>query len=200
MLLVDGKQQSWTDRLLDHLSPQPSAPEPPAPPVDQTQWEKSVDAHKVNTLTIHDIGLIVFQETQSVTDSDSANDTIDGARQKVAHVVINGDSKYGWNRPVTAPPIEPAAKALEDPRTRQAYDSSLAAAREAYLSPTDPTHGATHLNMRHDADRSNFRAGNPHASGYEIKTQSGPFNNSFPTRGKGGLPARGIYVNTYGDE
>jgi hypothetical protein len=175
------------------------APEAPAPPsVDQTQWERSVDAHRVSTLTIHDVGLIVFNETQSITDSDKANDTIDAAREKIAHVVINGDTQFGRHRPATARPIEPSATTLEDPRTRKAYDSSLAAAREAYLGANDPTHGATHMNMRPNAGRSNFRPGGPHGPGFTIRTQSGPFNNSFPTRGKNGLPSRGVYVNTYG--
>ena len=193
--------ESWLGRVADRIKPQPPAPAAPAPPpMDQMQWEKSVDAHKVNKLTVHDIGLIVFNESQSVTDSDDANDTIASVREKMAHVVINGDSEFGRGRPATAHPIEPTAKALKDSRTRQAYDSSLAAAREAYLSPIDPTHGAIYLNMRPNADRSDFKPGGPHAPGYKIKTQSGPFNNSFPTPGKKGLPSRGVYVNTYGPE
>ena len=193
--------ESWLNRVVDRIKPQPPAPESPEPPpLDQTQWEKSVDSHKVNILTVHDVGLIVFNETQSVTDSDNANDSIAGAREKVAHVVINGDSQLGRSRPATAHPIEPTAVALKDQRTRQAYDASLAAAREAYLSPSDPTHGAIYLNMRPSADRSNFKPGGPRAPEYKIKAQSGPFNNSFPTRGKNGLPSRGIYVNTYGSD
>src|SRR6202158_6201814 len=131
---TDARRESWVDSVVDRIKPQPSAPERPAPPpVDQTQWERSVDAYKVNTLTVHDIGLIVFNEMQSYTDSDKANDTISGAREKVAHAAINGDAKLGRNRPVTAHPIEPSAKALKDPRTGEAYNSSLAAARDAYL-------------------------------------------------------------------
>ena len=65
------QDESWLGRVADRIKPQPPAPAAPAPPpVDQTQWEKSVDAHKVNKLTVHDIGLIVFNESQSVTDSD----------------------------------------------------------------------------------------------------------------------------------
>jgi hypothetical protein len=196
-----ARSQSWLDRVADRIKPQPSAPGSPAPPpVDQTQWERSVDAHRVNTLTIHDVGLIVFNETQSVMHDEKANDTVGGAREKVAHVVINGDSQFGRARPKTAPPIEPSAKAMKDPRTRAAYDSSLRAAREAYLSPTDATHGATYLNLRPSADRSNFKPGGPRGPEYRIRTQSGPFKNSFPTPGKKGLPSRGIYVNTYGPE
>ena len=191
--------KTWLDRVLDRIKPQPSAPQSPSPPaVGKTEWDRSVDSHKVNTLTVRDVGLIVFNETQSLTDGDNSNSTIDGARETVAHVVINGDSQFGRNRPATARPIEPSANALKNPRTRKAYDSSLAAAREAYLNPSDPTHGATHLNLRPSADRSKFRPAGPKGPEFKIETQSGPFNNSFPTAGKNGLPARGVYVNTYG--
>ena len=92
----NGHRESWLGRLADRISPQPTDPPLPAPPkLDQTAWEKSVDSHKVNTLTVHDVGLIVFNETQSFTDRDSANDTIDAAREKLAHAIMNGDSQHG---------------------------------------------------------------------------------------------------------
>jgi hypothetical protein len=190
--------ESWFNRALDRIKPQPSAPKTPTtPPVDQTRWEKSVDAHKVNTLTVRNVGLIVFNETQSYTDGDKANDTIDGAREKIAHVVINGDSQFGRKRPVTAGPIEPSAKAIKDPRTKAAYDSSLKAAREAYLSPTDPTNGATHFQFLPNADRSNmkFKKGTP--EGVPLRTQSGPFTNSYLGNH---VKSHQVYVNTYGQE
>ncbi len=195
------QNQSWSDRALDRIKPQPpTAPRPTPPAVDQTALEKSVGAHKINTLTVHDVGLIVFNETQSGTHSDKANDTISGAREKVTHAVINGDSQFGRARPKTAPPNEPSAKAKQDPRTKAAYDSSLRAAREAYLSPTDPTQGATYFNLRRNADRSDYKPGGSHGPQFKIRTQSGPFDNSYPTPGKKGLPAHGIYINTYGSE
>jgi len=192
---------SWLDRTLDKIKPQPSPPRSPSPPpVDRTNWEHSVEAHKINTLTVHDVGLIVFNETQSGTHSDKANDTIGGAREKVAHAVINADSQFGRGRPKTAPATEPTGKAIRDPRTKAAYDSSLRAAREAYLSPTDPTQGATYFNLRRNADRSDYKPGGPHGPQFKIRTQSGPFDNSFPTSGKQGLPPHGIYINTYGSK
>jgi hypothetical protein len=190
---------SWFDRVLDRVKPQPGPPpRPTPPPVDKTQWERSLEAHEVDTLTIHDVGLIVFNETQSLSDSDHANDTIHSAREKVAHALINADSELGRNRPPTAHPIEPTPKAMKNAQTRQAYDSSLAAARQAYLASNGPSHGAINFNLRPDASRSNFRPDKAPPPGKKIKTQSGPFNNSYPTRGKNGLPSRGIYVNTYG--
>src|SRR4029077_1060134 len=150
-----SQSKSWSDRALDRIKPQPPAPARPAPPpVDQSAWEKSVEAHKVNILTVRDVGRSVLSETQSFTNSDSANDTIDAAREKVAHTIMNGDQQLGRHRPATAHPVEPSAKALKDPKTRAAYESSLRAGREAYLSGTDPTHGATHFKFMTTADRS----------------------------------------------
>jgi hypothetical protein len=193
--------ESWLNRILDRIKPQPPAPERPAPsPVDQTQWEKSVAAHKVNELTIHDIGLIVFNETQSFTDHDNANDTINSAREKIAHTLMNADAKYGVHRNAvarTASPIEPSVKALQNSGTRKAYNSSLAATREAYLSPTDPTHGATHFQFLPNADRSNIRFKGGSKQGLPLKTQSGPFDNSYL---KNHVQSHKIWVDTYGAE
>lgn len=194
------RAHSWVDRALDHVKHQPPPKAPAPPPVDKTQWERSVEAHKVKTLTVHDVGLIVFNETQSLSDTDHANDAIGSARQKVAHAVINADSELGRKRPRTAHPVEPTSEALRDPGVRRAYDSSMTAAREAYLAPNDSTHGAINFNLRPNASRSNFRPDNGPPPGEKIKTQSGPFNNSFPTKGKQGLPSKGVYVNTYGPE
>lgn len=192
---------SWLERTLDKIKPQPAPPPSPwPPPVDRANWEHSVEAHKINTLTVHDVGLIVFNETQSGTHSDKANDTIGGAREKVVHAVINADSEFGRARPKTAPAVEPSAKVMRDPRTKAAYDSSLRAAREAYLSPTDPTQGASYFNLRRNADRSDYEPGGPHGPQLKIRTQSGPFDNSYPTAGKRGLPSHGIYINTYGPD
>src|ERR1700682_6489660 len=146
---TDARRESWVDSVVDRIKPQPSAPERPAtPPVDQTQWERSVDVHKVNTLTVHDIGLIVFNEMQSYNDNDSANESLRLAPQKIDPTVINADTQFGVKRDRLAPtasPIEPSAKALRDPHTREVYQSSLSAARNAYLSGDDPTHGATNF-------------------------------------------------------
>jgi hypothetical protein len=195
---ISAHSESWLDRVIDRIKPQPAAPESPAPPpVDKTQWEHSVDSHKVNTLTVKEVGLIVFNETQSFTDHDKANDTIGGAREKVAHAVINGDTKLGRKRPRTVPPIEPSAKALKDPDTRQAYDSSMVAAREAYLSSNDPTHGATHFQFLPTSDRSNMKFRNGSPKGVALETQSGPFNNSYL---KNDVRSHQVYVNTYAPE
>lgn len=186
---------SWVDRALDRIKPQAGPPHSPTPPpVDKNQWEHSVDTQKVNKLTVQDVGLIVFNETQSFTDSDSANDTITAAREKVAHAIMNGDQQLGRNRPATSHPIEPSAKALKDPKTKAAYESSLRAAREAYLSPTDRTHGATHFKFMTTADRSDQKFNHNSSKKNALKTQSGPFTNSYL---KGGVPSHHVYVNTY---
>jgi hypothetical protein len=193
------RSESWVDRVVDRIKPQPPDPKSPTPPpVDQTEWERSVDSHKVNTLTVHDVGLIVFNETESYADHDGANESVNTAREKIAHTLMNADSKFGAQRNAmarTASPIEPSMKALQDARTRQAYNSSLAAARDAYLSPTDPTHGATHFQFLTNADRSNikFKKGSP--EGLPLKTQSGPFDNSYL---KNHVKSHRVWIDTYG--
>lgn len=196
MATTKAQEKSFIDRTLDRISPQPAAPpHPSAPPVNQSACEESVDSHSVNTLTVRQIGLIVFNETQPFTDSDNANDTTGGAREKVAHTLINADSMLGKKRPRTARPIEPTANALKNPQVKRAYESSLAAARDAYLSAHDPTGGATNFQFLTNASRSNFifKGGTP--EGLPIKTQSGPFDNSYT---RGDVPSRHVYVDTYG--
>jgi hypothetical protein len=198
MANTKSQNQSWTDRALDRIRPQPPAPPRPTPPaVDRTAWEKSVGAHKLNTLTVHDVGLIVFNETQSFTNNDKANDTIGAAREKLAHAIINGDEQRGRGRPATAHPIEPSATSLKDPRTKAAYESSLRSAREAYLSPDDPTKGATHMKFLADADRTGQKFNHNSSERIPLKTQSGPFNNSYL---KGDVRSSHVYVNTYGKD
>lgn len=201
MLEHNQTSGAWLDRVVDRIkgrAPGPEAPSPP--PVDQTQWERSVDAHKVNILTVHDIGLIVFNEMQSYTNGDNANESLSSAREKIAHTIMNADSKFGVHRNAmarTASPIEPSMKTLQNARTRQAYQSSLVAAREAYLSPTDPTHGATHFQFLTNADRSNIKFEGGSREGLPLKTQSGPFNNSYL---KNHVPSRQVWIDTYGPE
>ena len=174
---------SWQERVLDRIKPQPAPPHAPTPPpVDRTNWEHSVDVHRVKTLTVHDVGLIVFQEMKSHADSDRANESLSSAREKVAHAVINADNKYGRKRERlagTAPAVEPTAREWQNPHNRAAHDSSIEAARNAYLRLDDPTHGATHFRFRPTPDRSNFTFQGGTREGLPLKTQSGPFVNSF---------------------
>jgi hypothetical protein len=73
----------------------------------------------------------------------------------------------------------------------------MAAAREAYLSADDPTHGATHFQFLPNSDRSNmkFKHGTP--EGVPLKTQSGPFSNSYL---QNRVKSHQVYVNTYGQD
>lgn len=190
---------SWQERALDRIKPQPAQPHAPTPPpVDKAQWEHSVESHRVNKLTVRDIGLIVFNEMQSYKDTDSANESVGSARQKIAHTIINADTEFGAMRSKLAPtasPIEPSAKELRDPRTRAAYQSSLTAAREAYLSLHDPTHGATNFDFRTTPDRGNLKFQHGTPEGLPLKTQSGPFENSYL---KHDVPSKKVYVDTFG--
>jgi hypothetical protein len=115
----------------------------------------------------------------------------------MAHAIINGDHLYGAKRQEmasTALPIEPSPDALRNPAIRAAYESSMKAAREAYLSGSDPTQGAVHLNARGNASRSNGKPKHMPPPGKPLNTQSGPYNNSYT---KGDTPYSTVWLNTY---
>ena len=90
-------------------------PAPRAPGVDPSAWQRNVEMARISpTLgTVHDLGLIIFNETQSFTDRPDSNEPIEKAREELAHSVINADDKWGAARQQhasTALPIEPSAK------------------------------------------------------------------------------------------
>jgi hypothetical protein len=142
-------------------------------------------------LTVRDVGLSVFGETKSLHDRPGSDEPIGASRQKVAHAIINGAEKWGPDRmkhASTAPAIEPSEKEKREPATRAAYESSMKAAREAYLSGHDPTNGALHFNIRPTPERFDWKGRFP------ISTQSGPYSNSFV---KGDVKSHTAWMNTY---
>jgi hypothetical protein len=175
-------------------------PLPPRPPgIDQSAWDRNIEQTQISPSlgTVHDLGLIVFGETQSYSDRPDSNEPIEMAREKLAHAVINGDEQWGADRQQhasTALPIEPSEKALRNPAVRAAYESSMKAAREAYLSGTDPTNGAVYLNQRGDGGRYNRVVPGGDPRGERLSTQSGPYNNSY-TGGK--VHSGTAWLNTY---
>lgn len=187
-----GSHQSWLERAMDLLKPQPEPPRIQASPIEPSAWRQAVEeTHVVPGLTVHDIGLSVFGESRSLSDRPGSNESIDAARQKIAHMIINGADRWGRDRmkyASTALPIEPSGTDMRNPVTRAAYESSMKAAREAYLSGHDPTNGATHFNIRGTSERSDWKGRFP------ISTQSGPYNNSFPNKG---FPSLKAWINTY---
>jgi hypothetical protein len=192
---------SWWDQLINGLTQKrlPPTPTPQPPPVNQVAWEKSVEQAKISDSlgSVHDLGLIIFDETQSYSDRPDSNEPLDVAREKLGYAIMNADQKWGAARmhnASTALPIEPSQKALSNPAVRTAYNSSMRAAREAYLSGSDPTNGAVFSIQKPTADRSNqkFPRGTP--EGVPISTQSGPYNNTYT---KGQVPSRAAWLNTY---
>jgi len=195
-----GRKRSFWGSVVDRLvGRQPGAPPAPQPPpVDQSAWGKSVDQARISDhLTVRDLGLIVFNETQSYSDRPDSNEPISMARQKLAHAVTNGDQRWGAERmkwASTALPIEPSANALRNPAVKAAYESSMKAAREAYLSGTDPTGGALFHFQATSPDRSNLVYPGGLPEGVPLITQSGPYSNSFPNRR---VPSRVAWLNNY---
>ena len=176
---------SWLDHVLDKVTTQPPAPpRPVAPSADRPEWHKSVEQKQiVPGLTVHDVGLSVFGETRSLSDRPGSNEPISAARQRVAHAMINDaelSHHTGKPRNTVHLPVEPTPKEKTNHAELNAYESSLHAAREAYLSGHDPTNGATHFNMRPRPDRSNWKFPGGTSEGLTVSTQSGPYDNSFP--------------------
>jgi len=197
--------RSWWDELINGLTqkqlPPPPAPQPP--PVNQSAWEKSVEQTKITDSfgSVQDLGLIIFNETQSYLDRPDSNEPLDVAREKLGHAIMNADQKWGAARmhnASTALPIEPSQKALSNPAVRTAYNSSMRAAREAYLSGSDPTNGAVFSIQKPTSDRSNHTFTNGKREGVPISTQSGPYHNSFPN--KKNMPSSTAWLNTYWPE
>jgi|SRR5579864_2521947 len=188
-----SSKESLLDRAIDRVKPQPGPPpRPHAPAVDEGEWHKSVERKQVVPgLTVHDVGLSVYGETRSLHDRPGSNEPLDSARQMAAHAIINGQElarQTGKKPPMVHPPVEPPKGVLHNPKERAAYDSSMNAAREAYLSGHDPTQGATHFNMRPSPHRSPFEGT------YPLSTQSGPYDNSFPSKN---APRHTTWLNTY---
>jgi hypothetical protein len=160
--------------------------------VNQKEWHQSVEQkHVVPDLTVHDVGLSVFGETRSLRDRPGSNEQISVARQKIDQAMINDaelSQRTGKPRNKVHEPVQPSDKVLRNPEERAAYESSLRAACEAYLSGHDPTRGATHFNMRPAPRRTPFEGAFP------ISTQSGPYDNSFPSKN---APRHTTWLNTY---
>lgn len=70
----------------------------------------------------------------------------------------------------------------------QIYLACFQAVAAAKADRTDPTSGAIHFNLRGNNNQG------PLFGVYPIRTHDGPFSNGYT---KGGLPAKGVYVNTY---
>jgi hypothetical protein len=177
---------SWLDRAADALKPQPGVPAQPHAPLasDNQAWKESVEQHHVVPgLTVHGVGLSVFGETRSLRDRLGSNEPIDSARQKIAHAMINDaelSHHTGKHRNKIHDPVEPSGKVLRNADERAALESSMHAAREAYLSGHDPTKGAIYFFLAKTPSRVNKTYSSENKIGVGISTQSGPYHNSFP--------------------
>ena len=131
-------------------------------------------------LTDQQVGNVVFNETRSLS-----GDSVDQARVNVANAVLNGDESLGTSRPQTA------STSANPPTTEgDAWGSAQVAVVTAKVGRAlgyDPTDGGVHFNLRKNDSTTPFQ-------GHDLTTQSGPLNNSYPTKA---LPKDDIYVNTY---
>jgi hypothetical protein len=70
----------------------------------------------------------------------------------------------------------------------------MKAAREAFLSGSDPTNGAVYFNLRTNASQGNRIMSEDNKEGVRLSTQSGPYNNSYPNKD---TPSRTVWIDTY---
>lgn len=193
-----GSHHSWLERAMDLLKPQPEPPLIRALPIEPSAWRQAVEeTHVVPGLTVHDIGLSVFGETRSLSDRPGSNENLDAARLKIAHAMIN-DAELSHltakPRNKVHDPLQPAEKVLRNIDEQTAYESSLRAARDAYLSGHDPTNGAIYFYLAKTPSRANQIYSAENKVGVRISTQSGPYSNSFP---QGDTGSRAVWLNTY---
>lgn len=170
--------ESLLDRTIDRAKQQPEPPPRPHAPAadDQGEWHKSVERHQVVPgVTVHDVGLSVYGETRSLHDRPGSNESIHVARERIAHAMIN-DAELshvtGKPRNKVHDPVKPSDKVLDNPKERAAYDSSMHAAREAYLNGHDPTNGATYFFLAKTPSRANQVYSSKNKVGVAISTQS----------------------------
>jgi hypothetical protein len=136
-------------------------------------------------IDVEQLGNIIFNETRSLS-----GENIQEARENVAHTVINAREKWGTNVNTHARSASSIVTDTAKKTDSQQYNDSQTAAVNAVLNHAigrDPTGGAEHFNFRPNSSTDDFYGAN-------IRTQVGPLNNSYPTTG---LPAQGIYANTY---
>src|SRR3989441_12682208 len=79
----------------------------------------------------------------------------------------------------------------------RSYESSMNAAREAYLSGHDATEGATHFSIEVTPSRANKVYKRGTREGVPISTQSGPYYNSYLGRD---VKSHVAWLDTYRSE
>ena len=168
-----GKQGTsrthWLAGLTDWIEVPPPPQLPPPPGVDQRAWIESLNTYHPGggEETVAQIGGIVNAETQGMKDRKEENEPLSKAREKIAHVRINGIKEFG--------PDVQKERRMDPPKMNGLdYQASVDAARLAAIDDVlgiDPTDGATHYNMR--TDSKSARGGR--FWGNQPRTASGPY-------------------------
>ncbi|MGH9738611.1 MAG: hypothetical protein ACRD4X_08480, partial [Candidatus Acidiferrales bacterium] len=144
----------------------------------QNSAQQSAQQQTGGNATASGIAGILCGKTCGETNSSKANESLDNARDKIAHVRLNGTKKWGTNvdkHAGMAPPNMKGAKAML-PIAERAIGEMR--------NGVDPTHGALLYNMRTAAQ---VKAGHDFW-GYKVHTVSGPYNTPSPYK----------YIVTYG--
>ena len=122
----------------------------------------------------------INNETNGMKDSPNENEPLAKAKEKIAHVRLNGIKKWGKN-------VQKYASLVSAVMHGSGYKGVLEAVENAAredLSGIDPTHGAIFYNMR---TAEQFEQGG-NFQGQSVETSSGPYES----------PSLYIYIMTYG--
>lgn len=171
-----GMGDAWLLAGLGDWFEEPPPPlMPPAPAVDQRAWTESLNAYHPagGDETVARIGGIINAETQGMKDRKDENEPLLAAREKIAQVRINGIKKFGSK-------VQQRRKMTPAKMSGPDFPASVDAARLAAIDDVlgiDPTHAATHYNMRTDSQSAR---GGPLKGKYPPSTKSGPYQS--PTR------------------
>lgn len=101
---------------------------------------------KAGSLSVEQVGNIVFNETRSLS-----GPGIDAARRDTASTIMNADETWGPLRPQfarTAPSSLPSNLSPLEQRMLTSIREIVAQVRALRSSGIDPTHGATSFNLR----------------------------------------------------
>jgi RHS repeat-associated protein len=116
----------------------------------------------------------INNETNGMKDSKNENMSLSEAEKLMAHARFGAEREYGKNVQRRSHMIKPL---MSGPGYKRALAATIAAAREDLKGiDSDPTHGATHYNMRTPAQA----AGMGTFEGTRVSTVSGPYISPSP--------------------
>jgi hypothetical protein len=165
--------KAWMEKRQRHVDTQG---QPPPTPI--RRGEKAI-------LSDEEYAAIVFNETRSLSGSDVA-----GARQQIAHALMNADETWGPKRGVYARTAASVAMPPEvEQDTYRAAVEAVAEAKRQRSSGSDPTGGAVFFRFTTEPTKEAFNDA-------PLRSQT-QLHNSFT---RGDVPSSTAYLGIYGGD